>query len=69
MRGTSETEEDHIERKRRKDLKKQWRRLRVRERELARLTGKIVSTRKEEDDEYYFDAELQRRTWAQRARR
>ena len=33
----------------------------VHERELARLTGKIVSTRREEDDEYYFDAELQRR--------
>jgi ABC-type branched-subunit amino acid transport system ATPase component len=69
MRGTSETEEDHIERKRRKDKKKQWRRQRVRERELARLTGKIVSTRREEDDEYYFDAELQRRNWSQKARR
>jgi hypothetical protein len=41
----------------------------VRERELHRLTGKIVSTRREEDDEYYFDAELQRRNWSQRARR
>lgn len=69
MRGTSETEEDHLERKRRKDKKKAWRRLRVRERELARLTGKIVSTRREEDDEYYFDAEQQRRDWSQRARR
>ena len=68
MRGTSETEEDHIERKRRKDKKKQWKRQRVRERELERNTGKIVSTRREEDDEYYFDAERQRRDWAQRLR-
>lgn len=68
LSGTSETEEDHIERKRRKDKKKAWRRLRVRERELARLTGKTVSTRREEDDEYYFEAERQRREWAQRAR-
>ena len=69
MRGTSETEEDHIERLRRKNKRKAWRRLRVRERELARLTGKIVSTRREEDDDYYFDAEQQRREWSQRARR
>ena len=69
MRGTSETEEDHLERLRRKNKKKAWRRLRVRERELARLTGKIVSTRREEDDEYYFDAEQQRRDWSQQARR
>jgi len=68
LSGTSETEEDHIERKRRKDLRKAWRRQRVRERELARLSGKIVSTRREEDDDYYFDAEQQRREWAQRAR-
>jgi ABC-type branched-subunit amino acid transport system ATPase component len=69
MRGTSETEEDHLERLRRKNKRKAWRRLRVRERELARLTGKIVSTRREEDDDYYFDAEQQRREWSQRARR
>ena len=69
MRGTSETEEDHLERLRRKNKKKQWRRQRVRERELHRLTGKTVSTRREEDDEYYFDAEQQRRDWSQRARR
>lgn len=68
LSGTSETEEDHIERKRRKDKRKAWRRQRVRERELARLTGKIVSTRREEDDDYYFDGERQRREWAQRAR-
>jgi branched-chain amino acid transport system ATP-binding protein len=69
LRGTSETEEDHLERLRRKNKKKQWKRQRVRERELERLTGKVVSTRREEDDEYYFDAEQQRRDWAQRARR
>jgi len=69
MRGTSETEEDHIERKRRKDKKKAWKRLRVREHELERLTGKIVSTRRPEDDEFYFEAERQRRDWAQRLRR
>jgi branched-chain amino acid transport system ATP-binding protein len=68
LSGTSETEEDHIERKRRKDKKKAWKRQRVRERELARLSGKIVSTRREEDDEYYFEAERRRREWAQRAR-
>jgi branched-chain amino acid transport system ATP-binding protein len=69
MRGTSETEEDHLERLRRKNKRKAWRRLRVREHELERLTGKIVSTRREEDDDYYFDAEQQRREWSQRARR
>jgi hypothetical protein len=69
MRGTSETEEDHLERLRRKNKRKAWRRLRVRERELERLTGKIVSTRREEDDDYYFDAEQQRREWSQQARR
>lgn len=69
LRGTSESEEDHIERKRRKDKRKAWRRQRVRERELARLSGRIVSTRREEDDDYYFDAEQQRREWAQRIRR
>ncbi len=69
LRGTSETEDDHIERKRRKDKRKAWRRQRVRERELARLTGRTVSTRREEDDDYYFEAERQRREWAQRMRR
>jgi branched-chain amino acid transport system ATP-binding protein len=69
LRGTSETEEDHIERKRRKDKRKAWRRQRVRERELARLSGRIVSTRREADDDYYFDAEQQRREWAQWIRR
>ena len=69
LRGTSETEEDHIERKRRKDKKKAWKRLRVRERELERVSGKIVSTRRAEDDDYYLEGERQRREWAQRLRR
>jgi branched-chain amino acid transport system ATP-binding protein len=69
LRGTSETEEDHLERLRRKQKRKAWKRQRVREKELARTTGKIVSTRREEDDEYYFEAERQRREWTQRARR
>lgn len=69
LRGTSETEEDHIERLRRKNKRKAWRRQRVRERELNRLSGKIVSTRKEEDDDYYFEAERKRREWAQQVRR
>ena len=68
LRSTAETEEDHIERKRRKDKRKAWRRQRVRERELARLSGRIVSTRRESDDDHYFDAERRRREWAQRAR-
>ncbi len=33
LRGTSETEEDHLERLRQKNKRKQWKRLRVRERE------------------------------------
>ena len=69
LRGTSETEEDHIERLRRYNKRKQWKRQRVRERELARLSGKIVSTRREEDDEYYFDREQSLRSWAKRVRR
>ncbi len=69
LAGTSETEEDHIERKRRFDKRKAWRRQRVRERELARLSGRIISTRRPEDDDYYFDAEQQRREWAQQIRR
>jgi len=36
---------------------------------LERLTGKTVSTRRAEDDDYYFEAERQRRDWAQRLRR
>jgi branched-chain amino acid transport system ATP-binding protein len=69
LRGTSETEEDHIERLRRKNKRKAWRRLRVRERDLARLTGKIISTRKAEDDNFFFDKEQERRDRAMRARK
>ena len=69
LSGTSETEEDHIERLRRKNKKKQWKRQRVRERELKRLTGHIVSTRRAEEDDYYLDTERQLRAWAKRVRR
>ena len=44
-------------------------RQRVREWELERLTGKVVSTRKAEDDDYYFDTEQRLRSWAKRVRR
>ena len=69
LRGIAETEDDHIERKRRFDKRKVWRRQRVRERELTRLSGAVVSTRSEKDDDYYFEGERQRREWAQRMRR
>ena len=69
LRGTSETEEDHLERLRRKNKRKQWKRQRVRERELARLSGTIVSTRKAEDDDYCFETEHRLRSWAKRVRR
>ncbi len=68
LSGTSETEEDHLERQRRKSKRKAWRRQRVRERELERLTGEIASTRKAEDDDYYFEAERIRRDMTERAR-
>lgn len=68
LSGTSETEEDHLERQRRKQKRKQWRRQRVRERELSRLTGKIASTRKAEDDDFYFEVERRRRDTAERLR-
>ncbi|MEM9652652.1 MAG: ATP-binding cassette domain-containing protein [Actinomycetota bacterium] len=69
LRGTSETEEDHIERLRRKNKKKAWRRQRVRERELTRLSGSIVSTRKAEDDDFYLEQERHRRDAAMARRR
>jgi len=69
LSGTSETEEDHIERLRRKNRRKAWRRQRVRERELTRLSGKLVSTRREEDDDYYFDIEQRRRLYQERQKR
>ena len=69
LQGTSETEEDHIERKRRKDKRTQWRRLRVREREMNRLTGTLISTRKADEDDFYFEREQVRRDRAMRARK
>jgi len=69
LSGASETEEDHIERLRRKNKRKAWRRQRVRERELTRLSGKTISTRKAEDDDYYFDAEQRRREYQERQKR
>ncbi len=69
LAGTSETEEDHIERKRRKDKRKAWRRQHVRERELTRLSGTRFTTRSEADDEYYMDIEQRRRETAMRLRR
>ena len=69
LSGISETEEDHIERLRRKNKRKAWKRLRVRERELERLTGKVVSTRSTEDDELYLDKEQRRRDQAMRQKR
>jgi branched-chain amino acid transport system ATP-binding protein len=69
LSGTSETEEDHIERKRRKDKRKAWRRLRVRERELERLSGRVVSTRTTAEDEFYLDKEQHRRAIAQEKKR
>ncbi len=68
MSGTSETEEDHIERLRRKNKRKAWRRRRVRERELERLSGKIISTRTAAEDDYYFDIERHRRDVGERLR-
>ncbi|WP_420610246.1 ABC transporter ATP-binding protein [Candidatus Poriferisodalis sp.] len=61
LTGTSETEEDHIERLRRKNKRKAWRRLRVRERELTRLSGKLASTRTAAEDDFYFERERRRR--------
>ena len=69
LRGTSETEEDHLERLRQKNKRKQWKRQRVRERDLERQTGNIVSTRRAEDDDYYFEKERVLRSWAKRVRR
>ncbi|WP_420638612.1 ABC transporter ATP-binding protein [Candidatus Poriferisocius sp.] len=69
LTGTSETEEDHIERLRRKNKKKAWKRLRVRERELARLSGKLISTRSAAEDDYYLEREQQRRDAAMARRK
>jgi len=68
LSGTSETEEDHLERQRRKSKRKAWRRQRVRERELERLTGQVASTRRAEDDDFYFEVERRRRDTAEHLR-
>ncbi|MEI2705145.1 MAG: ATP-binding cassette domain-containing protein [Ilumatobacteraceae bacterium] len=68
LSGTSETEDDHFEWQRRKKKRKAWKRQRVRERELERLTGKVVSTRTPDEDDYYFDKERRRRALTQRER-
>jgi ABC-type multidrug transport system ATPase subunit len=68
LSGTSQTEDDHIERQRRKDKRKAWKRQRVRERELERLTGKVASTRTTAEDDYYFDLERHRRDVGERLR-
>ena len=61
LRGTSETEEDHIERLRRKNKRKQWRRQRVHERDLERLTGQgSCPPGGQQDDDYYFEKERRR---------
>jgi ABC-type branched-subunit amino acid transport system ATPase component len=69
LAGTSESEEDHIERKRRKDVRKAWGRQRVRERELRRLTGTQVSRRRTAEDDDILDRDQLRRDWQMRARR
>ena len=69
LAGTSETEEDHIERKRRKDVRRAWGRQRVRERELRRLTGAQVSRRRTAEDDTILDREQLRRDWQIRVRR
>jgi len=69
LSGTAESEEDHIERKRRKDVRKAWGRQRVRERELRRLTGTQVSRRKTAEDDDILDNEQIRRDWQMRIRR
>ena len=69
LAGTAESEEDQIERKRRKDVRKTWSRQRVRERELRRLTGTQVSRRRTSEDDDILDREQVRRDWQMRIRR
>ena len=69
LSGASETEEDHFEWRRRKDKRKAWKRQRVRERELERLTGNVVSTRTTAEDEFYLDKEQRRRDHSMRQKR
>ena len=61
LAGTSESEEDHIERRRRKDVRQAWGRLRVKERELRRLSGTQVSRRRTGEDDNILDDEQHRR--------
>ena len=69
LAGTSESEEDHIERRRRKDVRQAWGRLRVKERELRRLSGTQVSRRRTGEDDQILDDEQHRRDSQMRIRR
>jgi ABC-type multidrug transport system ATPase subunit len=69
LAGTSESEEDHIERRRRKDVRQAWGRLRVKERELRRLSGTQVSRRRTGEDDHILDDEQHRRDSQMRIRR
>jgi branched-chain amino acid transport system ATP-binding protein len=69
LAGTAESEEDHIERKRRKDVRRTWSRMRVQERELRRLTGTQVSRRLTSEDDVILDKEQRRRDAQMRIRR
>jgi branched-chain amino acid transport system ATP-binding protein len=69
LAGTAESEEDHIERKRRKDVRRLWSRMRVQERELRRITGTQVSRRHTAEDDEILDKEQRRREAQMRIRR
>jgi branched-chain amino acid transport system ATP-binding protein len=69
LAGTAESEEDHIERKRRKDVRRLWSKMRVQERELRRLTGAQVSRRRTAEDDEILDKEQRRREAQMRIRR
>jgi branched-chain amino acid transport system ATP-binding protein len=69
LAGTAESEEDHIERKRRKDVRRVWSKMRVQERELRRLTGAQVSRRHTAEDDELLDREQRRREAQMRIRR
>jgi branched-chain amino acid transport system ATP-binding protein len=69
LAGTAESEEDHIERKRRKDVRRVWSKMRVQERELRRLTGTQVSRRRTAEDDEILDKEQRRRDAQMRIRR
>lgn len=69
LAGTAESEEDHIERKRRKDIRRVWSRMRVQERELRRITGAQVSRRHSAQDTDLLDREQRRREAQMRIRR